>query len=94
MIKNPDGETFIRSRLVRRHFREKGDQREDIFAMTALMDTLKSLLALSFKDNLTIMVADVKEAHLNAVMKLGDGGHYVRAPQGRRKPGTCWRWKK
>lgn len=49
---NSDGETFVRSSFVARDLREKVDKREHLVAATPPLDTLKSLLAISFRGNL------------------------------------------
>lgn len=49
VINNPDGGAFIRIRQVARDFREKGQKREDLSDATPALDTLKSMLALSFR---------------------------------------------
>lgn len=42
IVNNSDGETFIRSRLVARDLREKGDNRAELFVATPPLDTLQS----------------------------------------------------
>lgn len=73
-----DGETFIRSRLVAMNCRDKGGKIEDLFAATPQLDTLKSMLALSFREKVNVMVVDVKKAHLTGVVQPKYGNHYAR----------------
>lgn len=56
---NSAGEELIRSILFTRDFKEKDDRREDMFAATPVLDTLKSMLALPIRENLKVMVIDV-----------------------------------
>ena len=94
VLKDSDGRKFVRSRLVAKDFREKDDRREELFAATPPLDTLKALLSLAHRDGLKVLVLDVKKAHLNGVVKPEDGRHYVQAPDERRKPGMCWRLRR
>lgn len=71
IVNTSGGEKFIRSRLAARDFKENGDRREDLFAKTPPLDMLKSTLALPFRENLMVMVIDVKKARLNRVVKAG-----------------------
>ena len=94
VVKNTDGCEFVRSRLVAKDFRRKGDGREDLFAATPPLDTIKALLSLAHRDGLKVLVLDVKKAHLNGVVQPEDGRRYVEAPEERRKPGVCWRLRR
>lgn len=51
---------------------------------TPPLDALTSLLALSFKVNLKVVVVDVKKAHLNGVVKP-EGGKPLRPGTGGEK---------
>lgn len=66
-------------RLIARDFCEKGGTREDFFAAAPRFDTLKSLLLLSLREGLKVMVVDVKKANLNGVVKTGNGNHDVQS---------------
>lgn len=70
----------------------KGYMRADLLAAAPPRDTLKSMLALSFRENLKVVVEDVKNTHLNGVVKQGMGtttpGAY-RAVGPRGGAGTC-----
>lgn len=85
-----DRQTFIRSRPVARDFREEGDKRAGLYAATPSLHTLILMLALSFLENLRVMVVDVKKAHLNGVVKPEDWNHYAQAVEERRSLGRCW----
>ena len=50
---------------------------------------MKAMLALAYRDNLVVMVLDVKKAHLNGVVKDEDGESFVEAPSERKREGTC-----
>lgn len=76
VVKNADGQAFIPSRFVSRDFRKRGDNREDLLAATPPLDLLRSMLALSFRGNLKVMV-DFKKAHRNRLVKPEDGSCYV-----------------
>jgi len=58
------------------------------------LDTLKAMLALAYRDNLVVMVLDVKKAHLNGVVKDEDGESFVEAPSERKREGTCWKLRR
>lgn len=73
VINNSHDETIIRSRVVARSFAENGDKRENLFTATPPLDTLKSLLALSFREGLKVMAIGVKKARLSGVMTPGTG---------------------
>lgn len=68
-----EGDTFIRSRLVARAFCEMGVKGEDVFAATPPLDTLKSMLALSLREDLKVMVLKTKNAHPNGAVKHEGG---------------------
>lgn len=71
---------FVRSRLVARDFKDKSDRREDLFAATPPLETLKSLLTSANRERLCVLTLDVKEAHLNRVVKPEGGEHFAEAP--------------
>lgn len=74
---------------------EMGGVREVVFfAAAPRLDSLKTTLVFSFSENLNVLVIDVQKAHLNWVVKLGDGNHSVQAPAERKKPGKCWKLNK
>ena len=46
VLKAADGETFVRSRLVARDFKVKGEKdREDLFAATAPLELLRTMIS-------------------------------------------------
>lgn len=56
----------------------------DPFAATPPWDMLKSLLALTFKEDLKVMVVHPLKARLNGAVKPEDGKHRAQAPEERR----------
>lgn len=80
--KSPFGTQWVG--VVKTSDGERGVKREDVFAAAPPLDTLKSLLALPFKDGHKVMVMDVKKACLKRVAQPEDDSHDAQ------KPGTCW----
>lgn len=67
-----DDKTFIRSRLVAEDFLEKGGERDDVFGAMPPLDRLKSMHALSFREDSKVVVVDVRTSYVNRVVKPED----------------------
>ena len=81
------GEVIVRSRLVGRDFKSKGDNmREDLFAATPPLEALKLLFRMSLvklvtdrdEDEIKLMFVDVRKAHL---IPKCDEDVYVTVPE-------------
>lgn len=58
--KHSHGNAFIRRRLVARDFCEKGGKRDHVLAAISPLGTLKSMLVLSFWENLNVVVVALR----------------------------------
>jgi hypothetical protein len=79
----------IRSRLVARDFRAKGEKdREDLFAATPPLELLKAQLSrAASKEGRKVLVIDVKKAHLYPLCEVDA---YIELPEeAGARPGTC-----
>lgn len=81
VIQNSDGEALIRTTLVARDSREKGGKLEGVFAAILPLDALNYLLVLSLNP-------------LERRGEAGDGNQYAVAPEERKNPRKCWKFKK
>lgn len=89
VMPDSDGCKFVKTLLVVRDFTEKPDRREELFAATSPLETLKAMLTLVRRGGLSILVTDVKKAHVHGKVQQDDGQHYVRAPPETYKDGLC-----
>lgn len=60
-----------------------------LFAATPPLDTLKSMFALSFRENLKASVVEIQEAQLTGAVKP-EGGNYAQALEERIARWICW----